>query len=648
MPGAKRKIARDLEKLSGKPLAETLERSTLDIQPNAQEWVTSADLVERDLTFTPSVIYDMNVFLLKSVNLKSSCLFRADILFDSAGILKTPELEEREYGGGGSNDGVGEVSEHVEPMPACAVPGFRLTRTVVRRFIPRNPKLDRTLEQTCHFYEDDDDSALGAGGEKSSGDSKNTKRILLIMTPHTSSKEEIPFYHPILRRLALHYHFKHDATESETGQGELSIHFLPYPDEPISTRLERTLSGLLNTQIRLARNAGPDRRPDGAKPNPIKDNVIPQHRVQNTYSLLKSKYAADLCERWVEDTEPSKHVFEDLVITSFFIELWRSMYGVAPIAENEEKKDQREHDTRFPGFVDVACGNGVLVYVLLMEGYQGWGFDARRRKSWSIFPEFVQEKLKEAIYIPKPFHDALPENDILDIGVETLTGMFSEDTFIISNHADELTVWTPLMAALSNPQSPHPFLSIPCCSHSLSGTKYRYPPPDEVKTSKRANKNKQKLEDSKKNEPDQNPQPQSGDLKALRVEKQEALTDIGMYSSTYGSLTAKTMTIAAEAGYDVERTLIRIPSTRNMGVIGGRKATAQKWARRFDNSEKGNTSHPKNGQTGVSGNTVTTRIDEIVSGECSREGGVEAAAKAWVERAKGLHRGKGRGNDPRH
>lgn len=657
MPGGRGKIARDLGKLSGKPLAETLEGSTLDIQPNAEEWVTSADLVERNLTFTPSVVYDLNVFLLKNPNLKSSCLFRGDILLDSSGILKTPEREDRDYDGCGSDgvDGVCAVSEDVQPVSACSVPGFRLTRTVVRRFIPRNPKLDRPLEQTCHFYEaDDDDSALRTAGGQANGGSKDlapTKRMLLIMTPHVLSKEDIPFYHPVLRRLALQYDFRHDAAKPETGEGTLSIHFLPYSNEPISTRLERTLSGLLNTQIRLARNAGSERRPDGANHNPIKDNVIPQHRVQNTYSLLKSKYAADLCQRWVEDTEPSKHVFEDLAITSFFVELWRSMYGVAPMSEKENRKEQSEHDARFPGFVDVACGNGVLVYVLLMEGYQGWGFDARRRKSWGIFPESVQEKLKEAIYIPKPFSDAITasgsEKAILNIGVETLTGMFAEDTFIISNHADELTVWTPLMAALSNPTSPLPFLSIPCCSHSLSGAKYRFPPPDEVKTSRRANKNKQKVNDSKSNEPDQNPQSQSGDLKALRAEKQEALTDIGMYSSTYGSLTAKTMMLAAEAGYDVERTLIRIPSTRNMGIIGGRKATAHKWAMGSDNS--GNADVACQGvHTNASRDAMIEQINEIVSRECSREGGVEAAAKAWIERAKGLNKSQGKGNEPRH
>lgn len=652
----RKKAPRDVSQLSGKPLAETLERSNLPIKPDAEGWVTSADLVEKNLPFTPNVIYDLNVYLLTNPHLNSSCLFRGDILLDTLGILKTPEHEEKSFNGTDGNTGTDSVPENVAPMPASTIAGFELTRTVVRRFIPRNPKLDRSLDQTCHFYEANDvGSGSVCGDEKANGDSTDlvsSKRILFTMTPHVSSKDDIPFYHPLLRGLTFLYDFQHDSTKPiESGDGKLSIHFLPFPNEPIPTRLERTLSALLNSQLRLARNALSVKRSGRSNENPIKDNVIPRHRVQNTYSWLKAKYAVDLCQDWVEDTEPSKHVFEDLAITAFFIELWRNMYGVTPLTEKDEQKDPKERDTLFPGFVDVACGNGVLVYVLIMEGYQGWGFDARRRKSWGIFPESVQENLKEAIYIPKPFSDVITasgaEKDILDIGVDTFTGTFQENTFIISNHADELTVWTPLMAALSNPESPLPFLSIPCCSHSLSGARYRYPPPEKDKNSRRAEKNRQKL-DAKDNEPDQNPQPQSGDLKALRAEKKESLTDAGMYNSTYGCLTAKTMMIAEEIGYEVERTLIRIPSTRNMGIIGGRRLTAENWARRSDNSGNGTSTRSQGVHNDDARNAVLEQINEIVYRECSREGGIEAAAKTWIERVKGLNKGQGKGNQPRH
>jgi tRNASer (uridine44-2'-O)-methyltransferase len=92
----------------------------------------------------------------------------------------------------------------------------------------------------------------------------------------------------------------------------------------------------------------------------------------------------------------------------------------------------------------------------------------------------------------------------------------------------------------------------------------------------------------------------------------------------YGSLTAKTMSVAAEVGFNVEKTLLRIPSTRNMGVIGGRRdaiSTRMATVQRSMNAE-----------------TVRRLIDEVVERECGMDGGVSAAAKIWVERAMGLQK----------
>lgn len=654
MPRSKQKDTRDPSKLSGRPLSETLEPSILEI--GSEEWVTSPDLVQDNLPFTPDIMYKVTTFLLANPNMNSSHLFRADILFDSLGVLKTPQEKERSFLGTEKEDGSGEI-ERVDPVPAKDVSGFELKRTVVRRFIPRNPNLDRPLEQTCHFYEATSASTTSARvnekAEQPAPDS-SLERFLVLYTPHVSEKEELPWYHPLLRSLAFLYDFRRDSAvstsaeeEKQQGSGTLSLHFLPFPsEEPIPTRLERTLQALLTTQVRLARGTRPSTDPEGSNHNPSKDNIIPQHLIQNTYSRLKLKYASDLCRDWVEDTEPSKHVFEDLAITAFLIELWRDMYGVVPADEktseddNEDKKTVRE----FPGFVDVACGNGVLVYVLLMEGYRGWGFDARRRKSWSIFPQWVQERLKESIYIPKPFADAATasgtEEILLDVGVETHTGMFDKDTFIISNHADELTVWTPLMAALANPESPLPFLAIPCCSHSLSGARYRYPPPKSTIKKAETGDHDEAADKSQHEDSgvEQNPQPASGDLKALRASKMQSHTDPGWSKSMYGSLTAKTMSIAEEVGYEVEKTLIRIPSTRNMGLIGGRRRTKEVW------NPVGGAQQCQDSEKVLDPESLLETVMVVVKRECAREGGIELAARIWIERAKGLHKGQGKGN----
>lgn len=704
------KNLRNTSLLSGKPLSETLIPSDL-LSSSSEPWVTSPDLAEPHLPYIPEIMEDVTVFLLSNINVNSSHLFRADILYDSLGLLKTPWQKERDHAPA-AGQGAEVETETVDPTPARHVPGFELTRTVVRRFIPRNPHLDRELDQTCHLYDRMQDS--GAAGSRD---------VLVVYTPHSTSKEDTPYYHPQIKALAMLYQFeyKNPETTAETaasgseetppGSGTLSLHFLPFADGEISNRLERTFSALINTQIRLARGTrlsntpgqphekgqsrgGGEGRGGGDKPN--KDNIIPQHLVQNTYTRLKLKYGSDLCRDWVESTEPSKHVFEDLSITAFLIELWRSMYGVCPAderTEENEAKKKNEPQPYFPGFVDVACGNGVLVYVLIMEGYEGWGFDARLRKTWGIFPPHVQYRLKEGIYIPKPFcqtfggsgSDSEPadayfkleldldgensdddeefqtddtgsgSDDIifrrnyvhdldldLQLGALSHSGIFRPNTFIISNHADELTVWTPLMGALSSPTNPLPFLAIPCCSHSLSGSKYRYPPP------KPTQDNPSPSTDETPQDDDNNTSAH-GSLKSLRATKLTSQPGgTGFHKSTYGTLTAATMSVAQEVGYDVESTLLRIPSTRNIGVIGNREAVTRnrpvqrkKPSRRATEAwiAEGRFQAPDAGQEEQwrREDEAVKRVMDVVERECAREGGVMCAAGIWVERARKIH-----------
>ena len=550
----------------------------------------------------------------------------------------------------------------VEAAPPKDIPGFVPVRNIVRRLIPRNSTLDRRLEQTCHQYEETERSS-------------SLNRSLYVYTPHFPSPNDAPFYHPVVQSLAYLYEFRYDSADNfpppkddestkvttemgertRGGKGTLSLHILPSPAsedfDPFSSRLERTLQALLSTHVRLARNARLPSRSDAqdssqAPPdegyNPVKDNIIPRHLVQNTYSRLKLQYASDLCRDWVEDTQPSKHVFEDLAIAAFLIELWRNMYGVPPKAEQKKDDDDNDehHRRNFPGFVDIACGNGVLVYILLMEGYEGWGFDARRRKTWAILPDWVQARLRETVYIPKPFVDAVssadgggPLAELTGAGIPFHTDDdIPRDAFIISNHADELTVWTPLLAARAAANLRRPFLSIPCCSHSLSGAKFRYPPP--------ITKKKGKQQDDASSDPTAQSSDRTGDLKALRAARQASSTVTGdpnsaaVMNSTYGSLTAKTMAIAEEVGYEVERTLLRIPSTRNMGVIGDRKRTIERMRRHAagENIPEG----PDNDSDAKQIETIDDVVREIVRKECAKDGGIEEAAKIWIQRAKGL------------
>ncbi|KAK2814280.1 hypothetical protein FQN49_008243 [Arthroderma sp. PD_2] len=641
MPGPRRN--KNSGRTSPTDFAQSLHSSFLAAE--GENWITSPSLGRPDLRFSPGVFLSVSTHLLANPNLISPSLFRADILYDSSGILQT--IADKESGLSDGRDATKAEREETRSSavlngtrPPSIFPGFALKRAVVRRLIPRNPNLDPTHDQTCHLYEGIKDSTAQDDVHKTS--------YLAIYYPYATSEQDMPYYHPVVRGFALLY------THDDTSNGILSLHFLPFSSDIPSTipnRLHRTLLNLLSIHIRLASGPSATSHPSGTQPRPFKDNLIPQHTIQNTYTKLKSKYAPSLVKNWVEVTEPSKHVFEDLSIAAFLIELWRIMYHLPTPAstpgENVDvcvdvmERGRPEQVIGFPGFVDIACGNGVLVYILLAEGYKGWGFDARSRKTWSIFPPWAQEQLKERTCVPQPFKDTLPiSGDGSDL---TISGQFKDDTFIISNHADELTLWTPLLGILSNPSQPLPFLAIPCCSHGLSGARHRYPPPrgdlkrdhkDAVETI-----NRQSNEDDNKEHHEQKSQPGSGDLKALRSRKVEAQQNPGSLSSTYGCLTAKLVSIAEEVGYEVDKTLLRIPSTRNIGVIGGLKAwqaiaSLPNWAvTRIDKLQN----------LDVDVDNRKEKVQGVVERETERDGGLCASATSWVERSMGLHKGQGRG-----
>lgn len=431
--------------------------------------------------------------LIRNPNVNSSHLFRADISFDCP-----------------YDEGVPRKTT-IQPK-ITQFKNFTLTRIMIRTMIPRNMLVDKPLDQTCNFYEQVKDS-----GEVLS---------LVIYLPHISAASESPFYHPAVRGIG----FLH-AFDSRAQEGLLSIHYSFFESEPQSVKLERTAMHLLQVLHKHGQGSA-----NGYVKRVNHDLILPQAVVQNTYARLKAKYARNLVLAWVESTDPGKHVFEDLGIASFLIELWREMYK----------------DKEFPGFVDIGCGNGLLVHILLEEGYVGWGFDARKRKSWSSWSLKAQKHLKELVLIPSVIRTTsnyIPEQEPannadnatsntlaesvgekgLDPGFQitriagTHNGIFPKGTFIISNHADELTPWTPILATLSE----SPFMMIPCCSHALSGSRFRAPPSKEA----------------------------------------------GVSRSAYASLVTWVSKLARDCGWEVEKEMLRIPSTRNTALIGRRRET---------------------------------------------------------------------------
>ncbi|KIV90984.1 hypothetical protein PV10_05579 [Exophiala mesophila] len=565
-------------------------------------WWSSAEYSQPCPSLNSHKFMQVTDLLLENPNLNSSHLFRADILFDSTSALKTVDDKARVHQLEGNHHEAFAPENYTPPAPAG--PEFQnatLRRRVLRRLIPRKPQVDSLLEQWCYIYDliQPDDQPAGH---------------IVVYSPQVKSEAEIPWYHPPIKAMAYLLQIQGTATT-------LSIHFQTFDlasSVDLPTRTHRTFISLIQTFLRLSRTpAGPVAKTNTATlqsmtPSALKDTILPQHTVQDTYSRLKQTYASDLISRWAESTDPSKHVFEDLSIAAFVIELWKQIYPPG----------------KFPGFVDIACGNAVLCYILIQEGYHGRGFDARRRKTWQVLD--MEEYLDEMICVPQPFVANLSgstSNNVTDetSSMESLlgkvpihNGLFPPDTFIISNHADELTPWTPLLAALSCPSSPLPFLAIPCCSHALSGAKHRYSP---------KSVNPSTLETPATSVNDGEPQSISGDLKSLRMAKMKE-RDGTDDKSMYACLTRKVAAVAEEVGFEVELTLLRIPSTRNIGVVGNRKVVAKRTKSQ---------SAPQNGTD------VTQQIQRVVERECLLSGGVTEAAKMWVSRAQKLQTGMGRG-----
>ncbi|KAI9701215.1 MAG: tRNA(Ser) Um(44) 2'-O-methyltransferase [Candelina mexicana] len=507
-------------------------------------WIS---ILEHGCTFSSSIFSEVILNLIKNPNINSTHLVRADILYDSQ---NTPELARAHAINGPAKE---QISPH-----EIYLPNYNLHRTIIRKLIPRNPQLDAPLLQTCQILH--------------STPSPDTERNLIVYNPHTTCPTNLPWYHPVVSSLA----FLHTTSSSSST---VSIHYALFPTHPeLTPRLQRTAHQLLSTLHKHGTGCAA-----GYSKRVHHDVIIPQRRFQDTYARLKARHAKRLIDNWIECTDPAKHVFEDLGIASFLIELWRDMYYITNRNDEQEGEDEAKSHTKtkFQGFVDTGCGNGVLVDILIREGYPGWGFDARRRKSWDTFSGSVQSKLQELVLVPYALSPSDDEGSALSrehkesgSGVSWHNGHFPTGTFIISNHADELTPWTPLLASLTNCA----FIIIPCCSHDFSGAKFRAPGGSTLHNNDIKNET---------------------DIKYAEKPK-------GKQASAYASLVDWIERLAHDCGYVVEKEMLRIPSTRNTALIGRKKL----------------------------GEGIDVR--EVLR----REGGGEG----WIERAMQLTTGKARGH----
>ncbi|RMZ74336.1 hypothetical protein GMOD_00003358 [Pyrenophora seminiperda CCB06] len=491
--------------------------------------------------FAPQYFLEVTRNLLANPNLTASALARAELSYQSFNDATfNPRAQTPEE--------LASIVRHLRPecrpqLVEGGVNGYELEYTVVRKLVPRNPKLDQSIMQTCHLFVSEEDLAITSvkDGEEEE-EMVKAERYMVVYIPHVTDPERMPFYHPKVRALAIIYtYFVSSSSSSDTpvppNSGILSIHYDLFPTIRLDNRLDRTALKLLEVIHKHSRG-----RAGGYTKRVHHDQVIGQKRFQDTYAYLKGKYARPLIEGWVEQTLPEKHVFEDLGIAAFLEEVWVDMYsnsgkpasagegqGEEDKEEEGNEKDQKQRKTtaqaNFPGFVDIGCGNGLLVHILNNEGWHGWGFDARRRKSWDTFPT---AKLHEMLLVPEVIQPLSSTTDFFPTPHHN--GIFPPGTFIVSNHADELTPWTPVLAYLNA----SPFIAIPCCSHDFAGTRFRAP----VHA-------KHVVHDPTTAESKKNKAP-----------------------SAYASLCSWLCHLTEAAGYKVEKEHLRIPSTRNLAVLG--------------------------------------------------------------------------------
>ncbi|CAL8241975.1 unnamed protein product [Merluccius merluccius] len=162
-------------------------------------------------------------------------------------------------------------------------------------------------------------------------------------------------------------------------------------------------------------------------------SLLPVEKYGLMYQQLKDKYRA-LVKVWPEVTDPEKFVYEDVAIATYLLVLW-----------GEERAEKGM--TNKQSFVDLGCGNGLLVHILSNEGHPGKGIDVRRRKIWVMYgPQTCLEE--KAITPGEGF-------------------LFPATDWLIGNHSDELTPWIPVMAARSSFSCRY-FL-LPCCFYDFYG-----------------------------------------------------------------------------------------------------------------------------------------------------------------------------------
>ncbi|KFH73640.1 hypothetical protein MVEG_00855 [Podila verticillata NRRL 6337] len=255
------------------------------------------------------------------------------------------------------------------------------------------------------------------------------------------------------------------------------------------------------------------------------DVMAPKDRYMRTYARMKDRYAQKWVQDWPEKTDARKFVFEDIAIAAWLVVLWE--------LEREEEIKKRLKDvgdeplekekTEKEEGKDEAVTPRMQTFVDLGCGNGLLTHILNEEGHPGKGIDIVSRKVWE-VYGP-------------GTQLEAKTIIPNETTFenvdwIIGNHADELAPWVPIIASRSKPLTR--FVVIPCCFFGLAG-RYQFPN--------------------------------------------------GAPDGKYKAYQDYICSVIKTCGYNLRTEILRIPSTKNVALVGMTRKTSTK--RCFDEMAKG-------------------------------------------------------------
>ncbi|TFK23488.1 DUF1613-domain-containing protein [Coprinopsis marcescibilis] len=477
------------------------------------------------------------------------------------------------------------VAEYTSDFPG-SIPKFEGLKPVLcihRKLLPRRPGRDGGLEQYCSLYASTTTSGPGSDlhHESDSAEEPVAAPVIttLVLTPIVAPGGSLPYYHPAVSHLAFRY-----ISSPAHPEPSIRIETLPLPGTPMdpNSRLYRTCLALLETVHRYGWGAM-----SNYKKRVIHDCIVPREIYQDVYLVMRERHK-HLVDTWQEVTDPLKHVFEDIAIATFLILLWKDMYGSLGFEESRPLADAPWKDWPRPpgGFLDFGCGNGLLTHILVSEGYEGVGIDLRARTSWDSYPDASKRSLHVHAFNPLDLvpstpseyqstsatstssNPSDPDSDPDSVSLPSSNPFFKPGTFIIGNHADELTPWVPVVATLTGASG---YLSIPCCAWTFDSkfqrsTAVMFPLPEEdVRdggTTPQGPTNADVGVEGKSKSRSQDK------AEEQFVENLNLGGDNSSTASAYSVYRIWLARLSAWCGWKVECEVLRIPSTRNWAIVG--------------------------------------------------------------------------------